>query len=47
MDEVKPWISDYFINLATTHGSQFYSAPPVEKTRKCQLKKVRQAASVQ
>ena len=40
MNEVTPWISDYFINLATTYGSKYHTASPAEKLRKCQLKKV-------
>jgi len=46
MNEVTPWISDYFTNLATTYGSNYLSAPPVEKLRKCQVKKVYRVASV-
>ena len=46
MNEVTPWISDYFTNLATIYGSDYLSAPPVEKLRKCQLKKVHLAISV-
>lgn len=41
MDEVTPWIKDYFLNLATTYGSDFETVPPAEKVRRCQLKKVR------
>jgi len=46
MNEVTPWISDYFTNLATTYGSNYLAAPPMEKLRKCQLKKVCRAVSV-
>ena len=46
MDDVKPWIKAYFLNLATTYGSNFDSAPPVEKVKKCQLKKVRRVVLV-
>ena len=47
MNEVTPWISDYFKNLATTYGSSYDAAPPTEKLRKCQLKRVRQASPLQ
>ena len=40
MNELTPWIRDYFLNLATLHGSSYNTAPPVEKTRRCQLKRV-------
>lgn len=47
MDDVKPWIKDYFLILATKYGSKFDTAPPTEKVKRCQLKKVRGAVSVQ
>ncbi|KAF9778951.1 hypothetical protein BJ322DRAFT_1173015 [Thelephora terrestris] len=40
MNEVTPWIKDYFLNLATTHGSDFNTVPPAPKLKKCQLRKV-------
>ena len=47
MNEVTPWISDYFTNLATAYGSNYNTVPPAEKLKKCQLKKVRKIVSVQ
>jgi hypothetical protein len=46
MDEVTPWVSDYFLNLATSYGSDYKTFPATKKAKKCQLKKVRTSASV-
>lgn len=46
MDEVTPWIKDYFLHLATIYGSHFDTVPPTEKVKRCQLKKVRRAVSI-
>lgn len=46
MNEVTPWIKSYFLSLATTHGSDYNTLPPVGKVKKCQLKKVRKAILV-
>ena len=47
MNEVTPWISDYFTNLAITYGSSYNDAPKTEKLKRCQLKKVRKNVPVQ
>lgn len=46
MDEVAPWIKEFFLNLATTLGSNYNTLPPIERSRKCQLKKVREGVLV-